>query len=138
METAVLICEDGAFFRHGGFHEEAIRNSIRENVKMGRFVRGASTISMQLAKNLYLPREKTVSRKLQEAVLRCSSKSSTKTRSELYLNDRVRARYLRHRPAAALLNASASQLSLGQALYLASILPPYAPVFGADGQVTPG
>src|SRR5690606_24981543 len=44
METAVLICEDGRFWRHRGFDEEAIHNSILENVKQRRFVRGASTI----------------------------------------------------------------------------------------------
>ena len=88
METAVLICEDGAFLRHHGFDEEAIRNSIRENVKAGHFVRGASTISMQLAKNLYLSQDKTLSRKLQEAVLTMLLEQElTKDQiMELYLN----------------------------------------------------
>ena len=70
METAVLTTEDGGFHRHHGFDHEAIRNSVREDLRQRRFVRGASTISMQLAKNLYLDRGgKNLSRKLQEAVL---------------------------------------------------------------------
>ena len=69
METAVHTSEDGGFHRHHGFDHEAIRNSIRENLRQRRFVRGASTISMQLAKNLYLDRSKNLARKLQEAVL---------------------------------------------------------------------
>jgi hypothetical protein len=69
LSNAVLVCEDGGFLRHNGFDAQAIRNSIRENLIQGRFARGASTVSMQLTKNLYLRREKTFSRKLQEAVL---------------------------------------------------------------------
>jgi hypothetical protein len=143
METAVLICEDGAFFRHDGFDREAIRNSIRENVKMGKFVRGASTISMQLAKNLYLPREKTVSRKLQEAVLTLllEQELSKDQILELYLNviEFGPGIYGIGPAAQHYFNSSASQLSLGQSLYLASILPsPSRQYFGAGGQVTPG
>ncbi|GMV15501.1 MAG: hypothetical protein AMXMBFR56_37250 [Polyangiaceae bacterium] len=143
MDTAVLICEDGAFFRHHGFDEEAIRNSIRENVKAGRFVRGASTISMQLAKNLYLSREKTLSRKLQEAVLtHLLEQELTKDQIlELYLNviEFGPGIYGIGPAAAHYFNSTPSQLSLGQSLYLASILPnPKRQYFGADGAVTPG
>ena len=67
METAVLVCEDSNFWTHQGFDSRAIESSIRSNVKSRRFIRGASTISMQLAKNLYLKRDKPLSRKLQEA-----------------------------------------------------------------------
>ncbi len=143
METAVLICEDGGFFRHRGFDEEAIRNSIRENVKAGRFVRGASTISMQTAKNLYLSREKTLSRKLQEALLThlLEQELSKDQILELYLNviEFGPGIYGIGPAAAYYFNSSASQLSLGQSLYLASILPnPKRQYFGADGAVTPG
>ncbi len=143
METAVLICEDGAFFRHHGFDDEAIQNSLRENIKAGHFVRGASTISMQLAKNLYLPREKTVSRKLQEAVLTMLLEQElTKDQiMELYLNviEFGPGLYGVGPAANYYFNTSASHLSLGQSLYLASILPnPKRQYFGADGAVTPG
>ena len=88
MEVAVLTTEDGGFHRHHGFDHEAIRNSIRENLRRRKFVRGASTISMQLAKNLYLDRGKNLSRKLQEAVLTMYLEQElTKEQIlELYLN----------------------------------------------------
>jgi hypothetical protein len=143
METAVLIQEDGAFFRHKGFDDEAIQNSLRENIKAGHFVRGASTISMQLAKNLYLPREKTLSRKLQEAVLTMLLEQElTKDQiMELYLNviEYGPGLYGVGPAANHYFNTGASRLSLGQAMYLGSILPnPKRQYFGADGAVTPG
>jgi monofunctional biosynthetic peptidoglycan transglycosylase len=143
VETAVMICEDGRFHRHDGFDQEAIRNSFRENIRSGRFVRGASTISMQLAKNLYLTREKTLSRKLQEAVLTLllEQELSKQEILELYLNviELGPGIYGIGPAAQHYFNTSASRLSLGQALYLASILPnPRQQHFGAGGAVTPG
>jgi membrane peptidoglycan carboxypeptidase len=143
MDTAVLICEDGRFYAHNGFDQEAIRNSIRENLKAGRFMRGASTISMQLAKNLYLPRDKTLSRKLQEAVLtQLLEQQLTKDEiMELYLNviEFGPGIYGIGAAAAHYFNAAPHQLFLGQSLYLASVLPsPKRHYFGADGRVTPG
>lgn len=69
LRGAVLTCEDGSFFRHHGFMLRHINDSLRRDLRDRRFVRGASTISMQLAKNLFLSHEKTLSRKLQEALL---------------------------------------------------------------------
>ncbi|HEY6561555.1 MAG TPA: biosynthetic peptidoglycan transglycosylase [Polyangiaceae bacterium] len=143
METAVLISEDGRFFRHSGFDPEAIRNSIRENIRSKRFVRGASTISMQLAKNLYLRREKTLARKFQEAILTqlLEQELSKEQMMELYLNviEFAPGIYGVGPAAQYYFNTSPAQLSLGQALYMASILPnPRQRHFGADGQVTPG
>lgn len=143
MEVAVMTTEDSGFHRHRGFDEEAIRNSIRENLRRRRFVRGASTISMQLAKNLYLERTKNVARKLQEAVLTMYLEQElTKEQiMELYLN------VVEFGPMVFGINAasqhyfstSASQLSLSQALYVASILPnPKVQHFAAGGAVTPG
>lgn len=143
METALMICEDAGFRRHHGFDEEAIRNSIRENVKAGRFLRGASTLSMQLAKNLYLSREKTLSRKLEEAVLTLLLEQElTKDEIlELYLNvvEFGPGIYGIGPAARYYFNTSAAGLSLGQSLYLASILPnPRRQHFGAGGAVSPG
>ncbi len=143
VETAVMVCEDGRFHHHGGFDQEAIRNSFRENIRSGRFVRGASTISMQLAKNLYLSREKTLSRKLQEAVLTLLLEQELTKQEilELYLNviELGPGVYGIGPAAQHYFNTSASRLSLGQALYLASILPnPKIQHFGAGGAVTPG
>jgi hypothetical protein len=69
MIAAVLTTEDGAFYKHKGFNHAAIRSSVQANLKARRFVRGASTISMQLAKNLFLARDKALSRKIEEVIL---------------------------------------------------------------------
>jgi hypothetical protein len=143
MEVAVLTTEDGAFHRHHGFDEEAIRNSIRENLRSGRFVRGASTISMQLAKNLYLDRTKNLARKLQEAVLTMYLEQElTKDQIlELYLNVvEFGPMVYGVGPAARhYFSSSAQDLSLAQALYLSSVLPnPKAQHFGAGGAVAAG
>jgi hypothetical protein len=143
MEVALLTTEDGGFYRHHGFDEEAIRNSIRDNLKKGRFVRGASTLSMQLAKNLYLGRKKTLSRKLQEAVLTMYLEQElTKEQIlELYLNVvEFGPMVYGIGPAARhYFSTSPATLSLGQALYISSILPnPKVQHFVAGGAVSPG
>jgi len=141
METAVLVCEDGHFPNHRGFDFEAIENSIKDNLIKGRFARGASTISMQLAKNLYLGKEKTLGRKLQEAVLTQLLEQELDKRElmELYLNVIEYAPGIYGiGPAAHYYFAKrASDLSLGQALYIASILPnPEHQHFDRDGKVS--
>ena len=142
METAVQVCEDGHFQSHHGFDFEAIENSIKDNLIKGRFARGASTISMQLAKNLYLGKEKTLGRKLQEAVLTQLLEQELTKREllELYLN------VIEYAPGVYGIGPAAhyyfakrpSDLSLGQALYIASILPnPERQHFDPDGKVSP-
>lgn len=69
LEGLLKCAEDATFRSHNGFCLYHIRNSIRANVERGRFVRGGSTISMQLARNLFLERKKTYARKLQEVFL---------------------------------------------------------------------
>jgi membrane peptidoglycan carboxypeptidase len=138
METAVVVCEDSRFFSHHGFDDKAIGNSIGDNLRAGHFVRGASTISMQLAKNPYLSREKTLSRKLQEAVftLLLEERLSKQDILELYLNvvEFGPGIYGIRDAAMHYFNAHPGELSLGQALYLGSILPaPKANHFQADG-----
>ncbi len=142
MTTAVLTTEDGGFYRHRGFDAEAIKNSLRENLRKRKFVRGASTISMQTAKNLYLDRQKNVSRKLQEAVL-------TMYLEQVLTKDQIMELYLNViefgpmvygvGPAAQhYFRADPGQLSLGQALYLSSILPsPKVDRFLPQGPVRP-
>lgn len=66
---AVLAHEDGAFFRHHGFAPAEIQVALVRNLRAGRYVQGASTITMQLVKNLFLHREKTLARKVQEVLL---------------------------------------------------------------------
>jgi hypothetical protein len=69
LRKCVLTTEDPSFFSHHGFINEAFKQSIVKNIKTKKFSRGASTISMQLVKNVFLTREKTVSRKLEEILL---------------------------------------------------------------------
>ncbi|MBN1232892.1 MAG: transglycosylase domain-containing protein [Candidatus Coatesbacteria bacterium] len=88
LVRAVLICEDGGFFGHKGFSLRHIQRAIKHDAKVGRFARGASTISMQLAKNLYLDREKTFKRKFQEALLTFAIENEIPKRRmlEIYFN----------------------------------------------------
>jgi hypothetical protein len=69
LRKCVLTTEDPSFFSHHGFISEAFKQSILKNIKTKKFSRGASTISMQLVKNAFLTREKTLSRKLEEILL---------------------------------------------------------------------
>ena len=69
LQNAVLTAEDGTFYFHHGLIKESIEYALAENIKKRKFVRGGSTISQQLVKNVYLSHEKTLSRKFEEIVL---------------------------------------------------------------------
>src|SRR5690348_3515598 len=69
LRNAVLISEDAAFFQHSGFDLKEIRQSVKRNINERRFARGGSTITQQLAKNLYLSTSKNPLRKLQEVFI---------------------------------------------------------------------
>ncbi|MWB93644.1 glycosyl transferase [Flavobacterium sp. GA093] len=69
LRKCVLTTEDPSFFSHRGFINEAFKQSILKNIRTKKFSRGASTISMQLIKNVFLTRDKTLSRKLEEILL---------------------------------------------------------------------
>lgn len=85
---AVLIAEDDKFWSHEGFDYEAIRNALEKDIKAKQFRLGGSTISQQLAKNLYLTPEKSVIRKMKEAIItwRMERILRKKRILELYLN----------------------------------------------------
>jgi monofunctional biosynthetic peptidoglycan transglycosylase len=69
LARAVVASEDASFFGHAGFDWDEIRNAAGQNWKAGRTVRGASTITQQLAKNLWLGTERSYVRKIREALL---------------------------------------------------------------------
>lgn len=69
FKNAILTSEDPSFFTHKGFVQESIRKSFAVNFKEKRFVRGGSTISMQLVKNVFLSRQKTLARKAEEILI---------------------------------------------------------------------
>jgi len=87
LKLAVLVAEDINFFSHRGFDTFEMSQAARDALEGGR-VRGASTITQQLAKNLWLSPEKTAWRKLEEAVLswRLERALSKRRILELYLN----------------------------------------------------
>jgi monofunctional biosynthetic peptidoglycan transglycosylase len=69
LKRAVIVAEDAKFTEHDGFDWEGIQKAMEKNQKKGRVVAGGSTISQQLAKNLFLSGEKSLWRKGQEAVI---------------------------------------------------------------------
>jgi monofunctional biosynthetic peptidoglycan transglycosylase len=85
---AVVAAEDPKFFGHAGVDWDAVKESLETNVRKASFARGGSTITQQLAKNLYFTTAKTVTRKLRELVVaRWLEQDLSKRRIlELYLN----------------------------------------------------
>ncbi len=85
---AVIVSEDGTFYEHGGVDWYELEESIEKNLEKGKAARGGSTISQQLAKNLYLSTSKDPLRKLKELVitLRMERQLSKKRILEIYLN----------------------------------------------------
>ncbi|QYS88184.1 transglycosylase domain-containing protein [Flavobacterium davisii] len=129
LKNAVLTSEDPSFFRHRGFITEAFKQSIIKNIRTKRFARGASTISMQLVKNVFLTREKTLSRKLEEIllvyILENNQIASKQRMLEVYFNiiewgpniygiSEAAAFYFQKKP---------QYLNLNECLFLASIVP---------------
>ncbi len=69
LKESVRVSEDARFYEHEGIDYEEISEAAKKNLEQGRWARGASTITQQLAKNLYLSTEKTLVRKLKEFFL---------------------------------------------------------------------
>jgi len=146
LKHAILTAEDPSFFAHEGFVPQAIRAAIATNYKEKAFKRGGSTISMQLVKNVYLVRDKTLARKIEEMLLVWlieHNKIVSKQRLfEVYLNiiewgknvygiSEAARYYFLKRP---------SELTIGESIFLASIVPrPKTGLyrFDANGGVRP-
>jgi monofunctional biosynthetic peptidoglycan transglycosylase len=88
LARAVVVAEDARFYEHGGVDWEAVREALEQNWSSGSLRHGGSTITQQLAKNLYLSPDRTLWRKLREwAIARRLEGSLPKRRIlELYLN----------------------------------------------------
>ena len=129
LKDAVMISEDGAFFAHRGFLLGPIKESIAANIKENRFVRGASTISMQLVKNLYLKRNKTVARKFEEMLITWlieDNRLLSKERMfEIYLNiiEWGPLVYGANEAARYFFDKDVEKLTLAEAIFMASIIP---------------
>jgi monofunctional biosynthetic peptidoglycan transglycosylase len=88
LKRAVIVAEDSAFFEHEGLDYAQIRESIESGLEDGGALRGASTITQQLAKNLYLSPSRNPMRKLREVIItrRLEAALSKRRIFELYLN----------------------------------------------------
>lgn len=146
LQKTILTTEDPSFYWHRGFVTEAFRQSIAKNIRTGKFKRGASTISMQLVKNVFLTREKTMARKLEEIllvyILENNHISSKDRMYEVYLNiiewgpnvygiGEAAQFYFKKNP---------SELTLSECMFLANIIPSpkkFMWRFGKDGQLRP-
>ena len=88
LKEAVRVAEDARFFEHEGIDYEEMSEAVKKNLERGRWVRGASTITQQLAKNLYLSTEKSLIRKVREffLALRLDDDLTKNRILHLYLN----------------------------------------------------
>jgi len=88
LKRAVLVAEDSAFWQHDGVDYEQLQESIEADWARGRFLRGGSTITQQLAKNLYLSPSKNPLRKIRELIIARRLEAELKKARilELYLN----------------------------------------------------
>ena len=136
---AITTAEDPRFFSHHGFMEKAFVKSAIQNIKEKRFARGGSTISMQLVKNVFLTRQKTVARKVEEALMvwliENTGLASKQRMFEVYLNiiewgpskyrwpSGKRGVYGVKDAALFYYGKRPNELNLAESLYLASIIP---------------
>src|SRR5574340_376294 len=127
LQRAVVAAEDASFFAHEGFDWEGIKDAALYNLEVGEFKRGGSTITQQLAKNLYLSSERSLLRKAREALItRSLEHHLTKERIlELYLNVAEWGQGVFGAEAAARhhFGKSAKDLTIDEAALLAAILP---------------
>ncbi len=126
LQKIIVVMEDENFFQHHGFDAQGIARATIANLLRGRIVQGGSTITQQLARNLFLTKERTVTRKLAEIILAIQiERHYTKEEIlELYLNQIYWGHNAYGVEAAANLyfNKHASDLDLGECALLAGII----------------
>ena len=127
LKRALIASEDAKFVDHEGFDWDGIEAAFEKNMKQGRIVAGGSTISQQLAKNLFLSGRKTPWRKLEEAMITVMLEAVMDKRRifEIYLNVIEWGNGVFGAEAAArhYYRSSAARLSAGQAAKLAAMVP---------------
>lgn len=123
----LLASEDVTFFKHHGFYTPAIRDALVADLTRHSIVRGASTISQQLAKNLFLSKSKSIARKLQEVVLTWYLESTLSKQRilELYLNIIEWGPHIYGISQASMhyFGIAPSDLDLAEAAFLVTIIP---------------
>ncbi len=127
MRNAVIVSEDSAFWDHKGIDWVELRNSFETNIEKGRMARGGSTITQQLAKNVYLNPEKSLLRKIREAVIaiRIERQYEKNLILEKYLNvvEFDKGVYGVKNAAKHYFGVSPGNLSIAQSAWLAFLLP---------------
>jgi monofunctional glycosyltransferase len=127
LQRAVIVAEDASFFQHEGFDWEGIKYAAVKDLEAGAFKKGGSTITQQLAKNLYLSTDKTFLRKAREALItrELEHRLTKKRILELYLNMAEWGRGVYGAEAAARhhFGKSAADVTPEEAALLAAILP---------------
>ncbi len=127
LVAALITAEDSTFFFHKGFDWDEIRDSLEKSLDAGRWVRGGSTITQQLAKNLYLSKEKSLQRKLKEFFIAKQIEEKLKKEQiiEKYLNvvEFGKGIYGINKAAFHYFGKSVSSLSPAESAYLVSLLP---------------
>ncbi|HTR96579.1 MAG TPA: biosynthetic peptidoglycan transglycosylase, partial [Candidatus Acidoferrales bacterium] len=129
LQNAVVTNEDGGFWRHRGFNPEAISLALAADLRAGAYKRGAGTITMQLARNLWLGHRRTLSRKAQEValawLLEHESGLGKERLLEIYLNIIEWGPEVHGADEAAhyYFAEDASQLTLPEALFLTIVIP---------------
>jgi monofunctional biosynthetic peptidoglycan transglycosylase len=140
LKRAVIAAEDQKFLEHDGFDWEALQEAYERNVKRRRVVRGGSTISQQVAKNMFLTGRKTYLRKAEEAVITVMIELLLDKRRilEIYLNVIEWGNGVYGAEAASLhyYNISAAQVDREQSARLAAMIP--NPRFYDRNRSTPG
>jgi membrane peptidoglycan carboxypeptidase len=126
LKRAVLAIEDSHFYHHHGINPTSIGRALLVNFKSGGVEEGASTLSMQLVKNIFLSHERTYSRKLAEAVLaiRVEQIFSKDQILEMYLNNIYwgHNNYGVQTAAESYFNKPASKLTLAEAAMMAGLI----------------
>ena len=127
LQRAVIVAEDASFYEHHGFDWEGLQEALTHNWEQGKMQRGGSTITQQLAKNLYLSSEKTLLRKAREALIawEIERRLPKKRILELYLNVAEWGQGIFGAEAAARhhFEKSAAELTEDEAALLAALLP---------------
>ncbi|CCI07919.1 transglycosylase domain-containing protein [Microcystis aeruginosa] len=126
LKRAVMAIEDSHFYHHRGINPNSIGRAVIANWKSGGVVEGASTITMQLVKNIFLSHARTVSRKLAEAVLaiRVEQVFSKNDILEMYLNNIYwgHNNYGVQTAAKSYFNKPASELNLAESAMMAGLI----------------
>ncbi|MDR1499786.1 MAG: transglycosylase domain-containing protein [Tannerellaceae bacterium] len=129
LPQAIMHGEDFAFYNHRGFYDEAFHKSLVENIRTGSFQRGASTLTMQLVKNVFLNGDKTMARKLEEILIVWlieNNRLTSKARMfEVYMNviEWGPGVYGITEAARFYFSKDPSALTLGECIFLAYIIP---------------